>query len=100
MWVSDKRVELDVISLDAGDISLIIQWYEQITGISLSYLVYILNYNNPAQVKSHTQLLHGKISMPKIYVTTERHTYAGNKRMSPLESLHGHYLQWKLNGGK
>ena len=39
LWVSYKRVELDGIRLDAGDIALEIQWYEQIPRIYGSNLV-------------------------------------------------------------
>ena len=35
--------------------------------------------------------------MTQIYGTVEGHTSAINKILSPSESLHGKYLQWKLN---
>ena len=76
MWVDGKRVELDGISLDAGDIALIIQLYEQITGISVSDMVYRFYCDNTPQVQSHTQIVHGKISITQIYGTAERHTSA------------------------
>ena len=60
-WVADKRVELDGIKLDAGDISLTFQWHEQIPGISGSYMVYRLFCDNSPQVQSHNQVVHGNI---------------------------------------
>ena len=93
LWVADKRIELDGIRLDAGYISVTIQWYEQITGISGSDLVFRLYCDNPPQVRIHTKFVHGKISMTKISGTPERHTYERNKNPSPLESLHGNELQ-------
>ena len=69
MWVSDKRVELDVISLDAGDVALKIQWYEQIPGMYGSDIGYIFYFDNTPQVLSNTHLVHGKISMTQISVT-------------------------------
>ena len=62
LWVSYKRIKLDGIRLDAGDISLTIQWYENISGVAVSYLVYRLYCYNPPQVQVHTQLVHRKIS--------------------------------------
>ena len=70
--------------------------------IFLEYLdqicFYRLYYDNPPQVQSHTQLMHGKLSTTQIYGTVDRHTSARNKILSPLELLHGNDLQWKLNG--
>ena len=82
-WVSDKRIELGVTRIYAGDIDLKIQWYENIPGISGSYLVYIFYCDNPTQVQSHTQLVHGKMSMTQIYGAVESHTPARNKSLSP-----------------
>ena len=90
MWVADKRVELYAIMLDARDIALIIQWYAQIPGISVSDLVYILYYDNPPRFHSHTQLVYGKIPMTQIYGTAESHSY---KSTSSSELLHGKELQ-------
>ena len=78
-WVADKRVELYEMRLDDGYIDLKIQWYEQIPGISRSDLVYRLYYENHTQVQSHTQLVHGKISMHQIYGTAKMHTSTINK---------------------
>ena len=100
MWVADKRVELDGIRLDAVYVALKIQWCDQIPGISGLDLVYRFYCDNPPQVHSHTQLVHGKISMTQISGTTQRDTSKIYKIMSPSWLLHGHDLQWKLNGGK
>ena len=100
LCVSDKRVDLDGIRLDAGKIALTIQWYEQILVVSVSDLFYRLYYENPSQSQSHTQLVHGKTSTNQIYGTVERHTPVTNKTLSLSESLHGNDLQWKLNSGK
>ena len=99
-WVVDKRVEVDGIGLDTGDIDLKIQWYESIPVISISGLVYRFYCDNPPQVQIHTQPVHVKISMTKCFGAAERRTSARNKSPSPTELLHGYYLQWKLNGGK
>ena len=99
LWVADKRVELDGIRLDDGDIYLIIQWYENIPGIYESYLVYRLYYDNPPQAQIRTQIVHGKISMAQISGTTEKHTSARYKSTSQSESLYVNDLQCKLNGG-
>ena len=56
--VSDKRVELYGIGLYVEDIDIRIQWYEQISGISGSEMVYILYYDNPLQTQSHTKIVH------------------------------------------
>ena len=74
LWVADKRVGLDCIRIDTGDIDLTIQWYERITGISVSDLVYRFYCDNHPQVQSHTQLVYGKTKMAQISRTTERHT--------------------------
>ena len=63
-------------------------------------MVYRLYYDNPPQVHSHTQIMHGKIAMAQISGTMERHTSKRYKSLSQSESLHGNDLQWKLNGGK
>ena len=52
LWVSDKSVELDDIRLDSGDIYLTIKWYEHITGISGSDLVYRLYFGNPYKFRA------------------------------------------------
>ena len=93
LWVADKRVELDCIRIDTGDIDLTIQWYERITGISVSDLVYRFYCDNHPQVQSHTQLVHGKILTTQIYGTADRYTYARYKSPSPAELLHGNDLQ-------
>ena len=92
LWVADKRVELDRISIDDGDIALKIQWYEQITGIYVSYLVYRLYCDNPLQVQIHTKVVHRMISTTQIYRTAERHTFARNKSLSPSDLLYGNEL--------
>ena len=58
LWISDKRVELYGIGLYVEDIDIRIQWYEQISGISGSEMVYILYYDNPLQTQSHTKIVH------------------------------------------
>ena len=78
LWVADKRVELYDIRLYSGDIVIKIQWYEHITGISESDLVYRFYCDNTPQVQSHAQIVHGNISMTQIYGTTKRHTSARN----------------------
>ena len=100
MWVADNHVESNGIRLDYLDINKTIHWYEHIPGTYGSYLVYILYCNISPQVQSHTQLLHGKISMTQISGTVERHNNARNKSLSQSESPHGNDLQCKLNGGK
>ena len=60
LQVSDKRIKLDIIRLDARYIALTIQWYDQITGIYVSDIVYRLYCDNTPKVRSHTQLFHGK----------------------------------------
>ena len=62
-WVDYKRVELDGFRLYVGDMDITIKWYEQIPGIYGSDLVYIIYCGSPSQLQSHTQLVHGKISM-------------------------------------
>ena len=69
LYVADKRIELVGISLDAGYIYLTIEWYDHINGISGSYLIYRLYCYHPPQVQSHTNLVHGNISMTNIYRT-------------------------------
>ena len=61
LWVADELVELDGIILDYGNIALTMKWYENITGISGSDLVYILYCDNHPHVQIHTQIVHGKI---------------------------------------
>ena len=56
LWVADKHVELYGIRIDAGNIGLIIHWYEHIPGISGSDMVYRLYFDNPPKVQSHTQI--------------------------------------------
>ena len=63
-------------------------------------MVYRLYCDNPHQVRNHTQIVHRNISMAQISATVERHTFARNKSRSPLKSLYGNDLQWKLNRGK
>ena len=53
LWVADKRVELDGIRLYDGYIVSKIQWYENITGIYISDLVYRLYCDNPPRVQRH-----------------------------------------------
>ena len=76
LWVADNRVELDGIRLSARDISLKIQWYDQIPGIYGSDLVYRLYCDNPPQFKIHAKFVYGIISMNQISVTSERHNSA------------------------
>ena len=83
LWVADKRIELDDIRLGTGYISLTIQWYDYIPGISVSDLVYRFYCDNPTQVQSHNKLVHGKISTTKIHGTAERHTSSRYKITSP-----------------
>ena len=59
LWEADKRIKLDGIRLDCGDIGLTIQWYEQVSVIVESDLVYILYCVEIPQAQSHTQLVHG-----------------------------------------
>ena len=82
LWVADKRVELYGIRIDAGDIALTIQWYDQITGISVSDMVYRLYWENNPHVQIHTQLVHVDISTNQMTGTTERHTSARNKSVT------------------
>ena len=42
IWEADKRIKIDGIRLDRGDIGMTIQWYEQVTVIPGSDLVYEL----------------------------------------------------------
>ena len=100
LWVSDRRVELDVIRLDAGYIAPTIQRYEKIPGIYGSDLVYILYCDNNPQVQRHTNLVHGNISMNQIYGTADRHNSERYKIPSPPESLHGNKLKRKSNARK
>ena len=92
MWVADKCDDSDWIRLDAADIDLTTQWYENIPIISGSDPVYIFYCDNPPQVQCHTQIEHGKISTTNISGTAERHTSAINIILSPSESLHGNDL--------
>ena len=57
--------------LDAGENALEIQCYDQIPGMYGSDMVYRLYCDNPTQFQSHTQILHGKISMAQISGTAE-----------------------------
>ena len=100
MLVSKKRIDLYGIRIDAEDIAITIQWYEQIPGMYGSDLVNRLYCNNPLQFHSHTQLIHVKISMTQIYGTVERHNIARNKIPSQSELLHGNVQECKLNGEK
>ena len=81
--MADKRVELDGIWIDDAYIYLTIQWYEHITGISVSDTVYRLYSDDFTQVQRHTQLEYGNISMTRISGTAERHTSTINKIPSP-----------------
>ena len=83
MCVDDKRVDLYGIRIDAGYIAQSIQKYERIPEISGSDLVYILYFDNPPQVKSHNQFVHGKISMTQNKLTLDSHTFEINKIPSP-----------------
>ena len=99
-WVSDKRVELGGMRIDAGYIAITIHWYELITGIYGSVLFYVLYCDNSPQVQKHTQIMHGNISMTQVSGTAERQTSARIKVLTPSESLYGNDLQCKVNGGK
>ena len=82
-WAADNNAELYGIRLDARDIFITTQWYEHTPRISGSHMVYILYVDNPPQVQSHTQLVHGKILMTQTSVIDYRHTSARNKSPSP-----------------
>ena len=97
LLVSKKRIDLYGIRIDAEDIAITIQWYEQIPGMYGSDLVNRLYCNNPLQFHSHTQLIHVKISMTQIYGTVERHPSERYKIPLLSELLHGNLLQCKLN---
>ena len=66
LWVANKCVELYGIRLYDENISLKIHWYEQILVISGSDMFYRFYCDSPPQVQSHTELVHGKISMTEI----------------------------------
>ena len=83
MWVADKHIELHCIRLDAADIYITTQWYDNINVIYGSNMVYRLYFDHPPQVQIHTQLMHGKTSMNKIYGAAQMHTSAGNKSTPP-----------------
>ena len=95
LWVANNRIEFDGIRVNAEDIALTFHWYEQISGIYGSDIVYIFYCYDPPQVQSHTQIVHGKISVTRIYGTAERHTSERYKSPSPSESLHGNDLYCK-----
>ena len=95
---ADKRIKLDGIRLDCGDIGLTIQWYEQVTVIIESGLVYRLYCGQIPQVQSHTKLVHGNIAMTQVSGTKEKSRSAINK--SKLAAEDDISIEWKLNGGK
>ena len=66
MWVADNYTELYCIRLDAADIYIAIQWYDNINGIYGSDMVYRFYCDHPPQVQIHTKLMQGNISMNHI----------------------------------
>ena len=98
IWEADKRIKIDGIRLDRGDIGMTIQWYEQVTGIPGSDLVYELECGQPPQVQSHTQLVHGKIAMTQVSGVKEKRRSARHK--SKLVAENQNSIEWKLNSGK
>ena len=98
IWEADKRIKIDGIRLDHGDIGMTIQWYEQVTGIPGSDLVYELECGQPPQVQSHTQLVHGKIAMTQVAGVKKKRRSGRHKIQLVAENKTN--LEWKLNGGK
>ena len=79
LWESNKRIKLDNIRLDCGDIVLTIQWYEQVHGIVESYLVYRLYCGQIPQVQIHTLIVHGNILTANFLGTKDKIRSARHK---------------------
>ena len=97
-WESDKRIKLDGIRIDCGDIGLTTQCYDQVPVVVELDLVYILYCGKLPQAQSHTQLVHGNIATTQFSGTKDKRSSAIHK--SQLVAEDDNIIGWKLNRGK